>query len=163
MNKIAFSVTAGLLAMGVLGMGAYAHAFGGTGAYGRHRGTAITPCVVVMTPQQKANLQSLFSSQKGTLKTDRESVAAARKALTAAILSGSSDVSSQETALNSAQLQLVKDGDNMAKQVCGQLTPSQLQAASTLFTNLSNLHATTHSQAAEYFQQAKAAAVSAGQ
>lgn len=130
----------------------------------RHHGTAIMPCAVVMTPQQKANLKTVFSGQRRTLHSDWQNVMAAHKALTAAILAGSKDVSSQEAALTVAQQQLMKDKDALAMQVCGQLDSSQLSAASTLFNNLSSLHESTHRQARQYFQEAKAAAGSgAGQ
>jgi hypothetical protein len=92
------------------------------------------------------------------LKTDRQNVASAKQALVSAILSGSKDVSSQESGLATAQQQLQKDEDSTAEQVCGQLSSTQLSAAQTLFNNMTTLHANTRAQAKTYFQQAQAAA-----
>jgi hypothetical protein len=156
MKGLGFVVGAASFVLIAVGAATDAHAFGTHG--GMHHSGAIMPCVAVMTQAQKANLKTVFGSQKATLRSDWQNVASVRKALTTAILSGSKDVSKEETALNTARQQLVKDKDALAMQVCGQLSPSQLQAASTLFTNLSNLHESTHSQARQYFRQAKAAA-----
>jgi hypothetical protein len=92
------------------------------------------------------------------METDRQSLMTARNALTSAILSGSKDVSSQESALSTAQAAVQKDRDAMAAQVCGQLSSTQLTAAQTLNTNMTNLRASTHSQAQSYYQTAQAAA-----
>jgi Spy/CpxP family protein refolding chaperone len=112
-----FGLMAGASSLGLiaLGAGSYAHAFGRMHG-GMHRGTAIMPCVAVMTTAQKAKLKTVFGTQKTALRSDWQNVASARKALAAAILSGSKDVSSQEAALNTAQQQLVKDKDALAMQ-----------------------------------------------
>jgi len=67
-------------------------------------------------------------------------------------------VSSQESGLASAQQQLQKDEDSMAQQVCSQLSSTQLNAAQTLFKNMTALHANMRQQAKTYLQQAKTAA-----
>jgi Spy/CpxP family protein refolding chaperone len=157
MKKLGFVVGAASVAVIALGAAAYAHAFGPMHA-GMHRNGPIMPCVAVMTKAQRADLKTVFHSQMGTLRSDREKAMTANNALTAAILSGSKDVSSQEAALNTARQQLLKDRDAMAMKVCGQLSSSQLSAASTLSTKLSNLHQSTHTQAHQYFKEAKAAA-----
>lgn len=129
------------------------------GFHGHHHGmSAVGPCVAVMSSSQKANLKQTFSAERQTLETDRQNVATAKQALVSAILSGSKDVSSQESALATAQQQLQKDTDSTAEQVCGQLSSTQLSAAQTLFNNLTTLHANTRAQAKTYFQQAQAAA-----
>jgi hypothetical protein len=129
------------------------------GFAGHHHGnSAIRPCIAVMSSSQKADLKQIFSAEKQTLKTDRQNVVSAKQALTSAILSGSKDVSSQESALASAQQQLQKDQDSAAEQVCGQLSSTQLSAAQTLFNNLTTLHTNTRQQAKTYFEQAKSAA-----
>jgi hypothetical protein len=128
------------------------------GFHGHHGGGAIGSCIAVMNSTQKSGLKNTFSSEKQTMQTDRQSLTTARNALTSAILSGSKDVSSQESALASAQATVQKDRDAMATQVCGQLTSTQLTAAQTLNTNMTNLRASTHSQAQSYYQTAQAAA-----
>ena len=141
-----------------IGAGMIASAAYAEGFHGHHRGGAMGSCIAVMSSTQKANLKSTFSGLKQTLQTDRQNVMGARNALTTAILSGAKDVSSQEAALASAKTQLQKDEDAVAAQVCGQLNSTQLGAAQTLNTNMTNLHASTHQQAQSYIQAAQAAA-----
>jgi hypothetical protein len=134
------------------------------GFRGHHHGnSAVGPCIAVMSSSQRANLKATFSSEKQTLQTDHQNVASAKQALVSAILSGSKDVSSQESALASAQQQLQKDSDSVAEQVCGQLSSTQLSAAQTLFNNLTTLHQNSRAQAKTYFQQAQAAAGNSSQ
>jgi hypothetical protein len=138
----------------ILAANSYAQGF-----HGHHHGmSAVGPCIAVMSSSQKASLKQTFSAERQTLETDRQNVATAKQALVTAILSGSKDVSSQESALATAQQQLQKDTDSTAEQVCGQLSSTQLSAAQTLFNNLTTLHANTRAQAKTYFQQAQAAA-----
>jgi len=153
-NGLIFPVTAVVIFAGALFAGyGYAQGFGG-----HHHGmSAMGSCIAVMSSSQKANLKQTFSTQRQTLQTDRQNVASAKQTLVSAILSGSKDVSSQESGLASAQQQLQKDEDSMAEQVCSQLGSTQLSAAQTLFNNLTTLHANTRQQAKSYFQQAQAA------
>jgi hypothetical protein len=144
----AFIVSSALLA----GIG-YAEGF-----HGHHHGTSATGlCIAVMSSSQKANLKQTFGTDRETWKNDRQNVATAKQALVSAILSGSKDVGSQESALATAQQQLQKDTDSKAQQVCGQLSSTQLSAAKTLFSNLTTLHANMRAESKSYFQQAKAA------
>lgn len=156
MKRYLLSVAAAAVTTGLLALGGSAQAFEG------HRGhfgsQALHACLATTPRAQKANLKQIFAGEKQTLQTDRQNVRTAQKALTSAILSGSKDVSSQESALVSAKQQQLKDQDSLAVQVCGQLTPAQLSAAETLYNNLSTLHETTHQQARTYFQAARAAA-----
>ena len=154
-GKRAIAMTAGLASMLAAVSGpALAHGFGE-----HHRGmSAMGPCIAVMSSSQKANLKQAFSSEKGPWQTDRQNVVSARHALVSAILSGSKDVSSQESALANAQQQLQKDKDSVAEQVCSQLNSTQLSAAQTLFNNMTALHAKMRQQEKAYLQQAKAAA-----
>jgi len=143
-----------ILSSALLAGNGYAQAF-----HGHHHGmSAMGPCIAVMSSSQKANLKQTFSTGRQTLQTDRQNVASAKQALVSAILSGSKDVSSQESALASAQQQLQKDQDSAAQQVCSQLSSTQLSAAQTLFNNMTALRASTRQQAKTYLQQAKAAA-----
>jgi len=142
-----------------IGTGLLASAAHAEGFHGQHRGGgAMGSCIAVMNSTQKANLKTTFSGQKQTLQTDRQNVMSARTALSSAILSGTKDVSSQESTLASAQAQLQKDEDALAAQVCGQLNSTQLGAAQTLNTNLTNLHTSSHATAKGYFQAAQASA-----
>jgi preprotein translocase subunit SecF len=93
------------------------------GSHGHHRGmSAMGPCIGVMSSSQKANLKQTLSSGRQTLKNDHQTVASAKQALVSAILSGNTNVSSQESALATAQQQMQKDEDSAAQQVCGQLS-----------------------------------------
>lgn len=138
---------------GLIASAAHAQSF-----HGHHRGGAMGSCIAVMNSTQKGNLKSTFSSQKSTLQTDRQNVMSARQALTTAILSNPSGVSGAESSLATAQAQFQKDKDALAASVCGQLSSTQLTAAQTLNTNMTNLHASTRQQAQSYFQAAQAAA-----
>jgi phosphoenolpyruvate-protein kinase (PTS system EI component) len=140
----------------MLSPAAFAHGFRG------HRGgSAMMPCMAVAQPQQKANLKKMFADSKQTLKTDRQNVKTARNALNEAILSGSKNVAAQEGALSKAQLQMLHDRDMLATQFCGQLSSSQLNAASTLYKNMRKLHEQSHAQAKSYLEAAKSAGSSA--
>jgi hypothetical protein len=147
-------ITAAIISSAFLPGNGYAQGFAGH----HHAMSAVRPCIAVMSSSQKANLKQIFSTEKQTLKTDRQDVASAKQALVSAILSGSKDVSSQESGLVSAQQQLQKDEDAMAQQVCGQLASAQLSAAQSLFNNMTMLRTNTRQQAQTYFQQAQAAA-----
>jgi hypothetical protein len=116
-NRLIFPVAVIVMSSGLLASNGYAFGFGG-----HHRGmSAMGPCMVVMSSSQNANLKQTFSGEKQTLETDRQNLVSAKQALVSAILSGSKNVSSQESGLASAQQQLQKDEDSMAEQVCSQL------------------------------------------
>jgi preprotein translocase subunit SecF len=154
-NGLIFPVTAGIaLTCMLLAGNSYAFGFGG-----HHRGmSAAGTCMAVMSSSQRANLKQTFSTTRQTLQTDRQNVSSAKQTLALAILSGNKDVSTQENGLTTAQQQLQKDQDSAAQQVCSQLSSTQLNAAQTLFNNMTALHASTRQQAKTYFQQAQAAA-----
>jgi Heavy-metal resistance len=143
------------ISTGLLASAAHAQGF-----HGHRGGGAIGSCIAVMNSTQKASLKATFSGQKQTLQTDRQNVMSARSALTQAILAGGSNSSAISTAegnLATAQGQMQKDRDALATQVCTGLSATQLTAAQTLNTNMTNLHASTHQQAQSYFQAAQAA------
>jgi len=150
-----------LVAALAIGTGFVASAAHAQSFHGHHHGGAMGSCMAVMNSTQKGSLKATFSGQKSALQTDRQNVMAARTALTTAILSGGSNSSAVSTAegnLATAQAQLQKDEDALAVQVCGGLSATQLTAAQTLNTNMTNLHASTRQQAQGYFQAAQAAA-----
>jgi hypothetical protein len=148
-------LAAAAIGTGFLAVSAYAHGFG---HHGRHGSSAVMSCIAVMSPAQRANLKQTFAGNKDKFKADFGAVKSAQNALATAILSGSKDVSTQETALSNAKLQLLKDKDAAAIQLCGQLDAKQLSAASTLHNNLVTLHESTHQQARNYFEAARSAA-----
>lgn len=115
-------------------------------------------CIAVMSPTQRANLKQVFEGNKDKFKADFAAVKKAKNALATAILSGNKDVSAQEADLSKAKLQLLKDKDAAAIQVCGELDAKQLSAADTLHNNLVTLHENTRKQARSYFEAARSAA-----
>jgi hypothetical protein len=152
MKKYVLVATMAIGAGFLASTGAFAQGF-----HGHRGGSAMRSCIAVMSSTQKAGLKTTFSGQKQTLQTDRQNVMTARNALTTAILSNSGDVSSQEGALSTAQAQYQKDQDALAGQVCKGLSSTQLTAAQTLNTNMTNLRASSHQQAQGYIQAAQAA------
>ena len=151
--KLFRSLAAAGLITALLAPAAFAHGF----PHPRGGASAMMPCMVVATPQQKARLRQLFVSRKRTLITDHQNLRSARQALNEAILSGSKNVTSQEAAVGKAQQQLLHDHDALATQFCGQLSKRQLGAAQTLYKNLSQLRAETHQRARSYFAAARGA------
>jgi Skp family chaperone for outer membrane proteins len=136
-----------------------AHAHGGFGAHGHHHGSAAAKaCIAVMTPDQRANLKTIFSDSKSSLMTDHQKVMSAKQDLANAILSKTSDLSSLESNLSNAKLKLLQDEDAAAVKVCGMLTDKQLGAAQGLYKNMLALHQSTHQQMMDYFKQARTAA-----
>jgi hypothetical protein len=60
----------------------------------------------------------------------------ARRNLAQQILAKNPSLTEYETALSQAKLKVMQDEDAIAQNVCGQLSSSQLAAASTLYSNL---------------------------
>ena len=146
MNKLSPFI-ATLTGAAVLGFAVSAHAFGGHS--GHHHGSpALMACMTAAPMSVKTNL---WSTIKGSsLHADREAVKTAKDNLAQQILARNTSLGSYETALSQAQLKMTQDEDAIAQNVCGQLTASQLAAASTLYTNLQ-----TNRQAVRgYFQTA---------
>jgi len=131
----------------ILGLAVSAQAFGGHG--GHHHGSpALMACMTAAPQSVKTNL---WSTIKGSsLPADREAVMTARNNLAQQILAKNTSLGTYETALSQAQLKMIQDEDAIAQNVCGQLTASQLAAASTLFTNLQSTKQTVRG----YFQTA---------
>jgi Skp family chaperone for outer membrane proteins len=141
----------------LLAEAAYAH--GGFGPGGRHHGSAAArACIAVMTPDQRADLKSIFADVKGNLMTDHQNVQSAREALTLGILEKKDNLGSLQNSLSAAKLKLLQDEDAAAVRVCGLLNAKQLSAAEGLYKNLAALHKSTREQAREYFKQARSAA-----
>ena len=82
--------------------------------------------------------------------TDKQAVQTAKNNLAQQILAKNTSLGQYEAALSSAQLKVIQDEDTIATGVCGQLSSTQLAAASTLYTNLQNNRQTVRG----YFQTA---------
>jgi len=157
-RKYVFSVAAAAVGSAALAVTA-AHAFGGFGPHGHHHGSpAAKACIAVMTPDQRANLKSIFTDAKAGLMSDHQKVQSAKHDLTEAILSKHADLGPLENNLSTAKLKLLQDEDAVAVKVCGLLNPKQLSAADGLYKNLLALRQSTHEQARDYFKQARTAA-----
>jgi hypothetical protein len=117
----------------ILGLAASAHAFAGHG--GHHHGSpALAACMAVTPKSAKSTLWSTFKSSP--LHTDMQAVQTAKSNLAEQILAKNTSLTQYETALSQAQLKVIQDEDAVAQNVCGQLSSTQLAAASTLYTNL---------------------------
>jgi hypothetical protein len=135
----------------ILTFAAYAQAFSGHG--GHHRGSpALAACLAVTPKSAKTNLWPTFKSS--SLRSDRQAVWTAKQNLTQQILAKNPSLTGYETALSQAQLKVIQDKDAIAQSVCGQLSVSQLTAASTLYTNLQSNRQTIRG----YFEAAHQAA-----
>ncbi len=128
----------------------YAQAFGGHG--GHHGSSALGACLAASPKSAKAGLHATFKSS--SLRSDAKAVHAAKQALDQAILAKSTSLTADEAALSAAELKVIQDRDAIAQTVCGGLTPSQLSAASTLYTNLQNNRQTVRG----YFEATREAA-----
>jgi hypothetical protein len=146
MNKLSPFI-ATLTGAAIVGLAVSAQAFGDHG--GHRRGSpALMACMTAAPTSVKANL---WSTMKGSaLHTDREAVKTAKDNLAQQILAKNTSLASYETALSQAQLKMTQDEDAIAQNVCGQLSASQLAAASTLYTNLQTNRQTVRG----YFQTA---------
>ena len=122
-------------AVSVLTVPVFAHAFEG-GRSHHHGSPALMACMAAAPSSVKTNLRSAFKDS--TLVADRQAVETARQNLAQQILAKNSSLSTYETALSQAQLKVTQDEDALAQNACGQLSASQLAAASTLYTNLQN-------------------------
>jgi len=141
---------AGVTGAAILTLAGYAQAFPGHG--GGHRGSpAMAACLAVAPKSLKASLRSAFKSSR--LRSDMKAVWTAKQNLAQAILAKTTPLTTYESALSTAQLKVIQDADAIAQNVCGQLTPAQLAAATTLYTNLQNNRQTVRG----YFQAAHAA------
>lgn len=117
----------------ILTLAAYAQAFSGHG--GHHHGSpALSACLAAAPKSVKTNLWSAIKSS--SMRSDRQAVATAKENLTQQIFAKNPSLTEYETALSQAQLKVIQDQDGIAQNVCGQLSASQLAAASTLYTNL---------------------------
>ncbi|HKN00753.1 MAG TPA: hypothetical protein VJX23_09580 [Candidatus Binataceae bacterium] len=138
----------------ILSLAGYVQAFSGHG--GHHHGSpALAACLAVAPKSLKISLRSTFKSS--SLRSDQKAVWTAKQNLAQAILAPPTtpptSLTPLENELSAAQLTVIQDEDKIALSVCGQLTSSQLTAASTLYGQLQNNRQTVRG----YFQTAHAA------
>ncbi len=144
------SIIAAVTGAGILIVAAYAQAF--SGHRGHHGSPALMACLAAAPQSVKTNFWSTLKSS--SLRSDRQAVQTAKQNLAQQILAKNSSLSAYETAVSQAQLKVIQDEDAIAQNVCGQLSASQLAAASTLYSNLQNNRQTVRG----YFQAAHQAA-----
>jgi hypothetical protein len=157
MGKVSPFIAATAVALvAMLTLAAHAQAFSGHGGGHHHGSPALSVCMVAAPASAKANLWSTFKNS--SLKTDRQAVETAKQDLAQQILAKNTSLTEDETALSQAQLKVIQDEDTIAQGVCAQLSPAQLAAASTLYTNLQNNRQTMHG----YFEAAHQAAGQSG-
>ncbi len=153
--KYVFAIAAAAVGSAAIAVAAQAHGFG---PHGHHGSGAARSCIAVMTPDQRANLKTIFSGAKADIIADHQKVESAKQELALAILNKTGDVSPQENNLSAARLKLTQDEDAAAAKVCGLLNAKQLSAAEGLYKNMVALRQSTRQQAHEYFKQARSAA-----
>jgi len=125
----------------------------------RNNWIGIAPCLAVANSTQRTAIRQQFAGNRQTLMTDRDNVMKARQALTSAILSGPNpNLSSEESAVISAEQQLLHDQDAFEVAACGQLSSKQLSAAKTLHETVLNVHENARQQIHKAFQAAQSAA-----
>ncbi len=147
----AFPFIASVTGAAILSLAVSARAFSAHG--GHHHGSAALAACMAAAPQSAKS--GLWSTFKGSsLHTDMQAVETAKNNLAEQILAKNTSLTQYETALSQAQLKVIQDQDAIAQNVCGQLSPTQLAAASTLYTNLQSNRQTVHG----YFEAAHQAA-----
>ena len=151
MRRFSFPIAAITVAI-ILAAAAYASAFPGPGGHHHHGSQALSACLAAAPKSVKTNLWSTFKNSP--LHSDRQAVQTAKQNLQQQILAKSTSLTEYETALSQAQLKMLQDEDAVAQNVCGQLSPAQLSAASTLYANLQNNRQTVR----RYFDAAHEAA-----
>jgi hypothetical protein len=132
----------------ILALAVSAQAFSGHGGGHRHGSPALAACMAATPKAARENLRTMFEGS--SLRADHEAVQTAKNSLAQQILAKNQSLGGYETALSQAQLKVIHDEDALAQNVCGQLTSTQLAAASTLYTNLQNNHQTVRA----YFEAA---------
>ena len=131
----------------------------GFGHGGHHHGSAAArACIAVMSHDQRSGLKSIFSGEKSTLMVDHQKLMADQQALSEAILSKNSDLSTLEGNVSADKQKLLQERDAIAVKICGTLNAQQLSAAQGLYKNMVALRQSTHQQAREYIKQARTAA-----
>jgi hypothetical protein len=138
----------------ILALAGYVHAFSGHGGH-HHGGSALGACLVAAPKSVTTNLRSTFESS--SLHADRQAVWTAKQNVAQFILgiNTTTPLSTLENNLSFAEMKVVQDEDAIAQSVCKQLSPAQLAAASTLYTNLQNNRQTVHGYFAAAHQAAE--------
>ena len=109
------------------------------GSWHKHGSPALMAYMAAAPHSVKANVRSSF--KQSCLNSDRKTLDA-RQSLAQQVLAKNTSLSSYETAVSRAQLKVIQDEDALVQSVCGQLSASQLSAATTLYSNLQSNHQT---------------------
>jgi len=138
----------------ILALAGYVHAFSGHGGH-HHGASALGACLAAATKSVATSPHATFESS--SLHADRQALRTAGQNVAQFILgiNTTTPLSTLENNLSSAEMKVVQDEDAIAQSVCKQLSPAQLVAASTLYTNLQNNRETVHGYFAAAHQAAK--------
>ncbi|MBV8137395.1 MAG: hypothetical protein JO121_17450 [Deltaproteobacteria bacterium] len=152
MKKIS-ALVASVAGVAILALAGHVQAFSGHGDH-HHGSSALGACLAAAPKSLKTNLHSTFESS--SLHSDRQALSTAKQNVTQFILgiNTATPLSTLENNVSAAELKVIQDEDAIAQSVCKQLTPAQLAAASTLYTDLQNNRQTVHG----YFAAARQAA-----
>ena len=138
----------------ILALAGYVHASSGHGGH-HHGGSALGACLAAAPKSVTTNLRSTFEGS--SLHADRQALWTARQNVAQFILgiNTTTPLTTLENNLSMAEMKLIQDEDAIAQSVCKQLSPAQLAAASTLYTNLQNNQQTVHGYFAAAHQAAE--------
>ena len=148
------ALVASIAGAAILGLAGYVQAFSGHGGH-HHGSSAMGACLAAAPKSVKTNLRSTFESS--SLHSDREALETAKQNVTQFILgiNTTTPLSTLENNVSAAELKVIQDEDAIAQSVCKQLSPTQLAAASTLYTNLQNNRQAVHGYFAAAHQAAE--------
>jgi hypothetical protein len=148
------ALVASVAGVAVLALAGYVQAFPGHGGH-HHGSAALGACLAAAPKSVKTNLHSTFESS--SLHTDRQALSTAKQNVTQFILgiNTTTPLTTLENNVSAAELKVLQDEDAIAQSVCKQLSPAQLAAASTLYTNLQNNRQTMHGYFAAAHQAAE--------
>lgn len=148
------ALVASIAGVAILALAGYVEAFSGHGGH-HHGSSALGVCLTAAPTSVKTNLRSTFESS--SLRSDRQALSTAKQNVTQFILgiNTTTPLSTLENNVSAAELKVIQDEDAIAQSVCKQLSPAQLAAASTLYTNLQNNRQTVHGYFAAAHQAAE--------
>lgn len=119
----------------ILALAGYVHAFSGHGGH-HHGSSALSACLAAAPKSVTTNLRSTFESS--SIHSDRQALWTAKQNVAQFILgiNTTTPLSTLESNLSMAEMKVTQDENSIAQSVCKQLSPAQLAAAATLYTNL---------------------------
>ncbi|HTT76797.1 MAG TPA: hypothetical protein VMF50_12560 [Candidatus Binataceae bacterium] len=135
--------TAGLATAGI----AYAQGFG----HGHHHGGFLPPILHQYVTHEQ--MHAVFQQYGPTLKNDMQAVRTARQTLESDLIAGSSNVSSDVTALQTAQNNLLQEKVDVAQAILANLTSAQRSQVGNFVTAYRNLQEQDAASRKALFQQ----------